>query len=181
MKKDEYNIEIFKSIREEINSRIGVHYNLILSKLALSGGLFSFLYGKDILISPFFIASIFSLIFDIIIIENLGWIRGAGNYIKNYIENSNLNIVRWETNFAQSSNQWVCFTPIGYILGIWLFSIFWFIGGIIYWTTNGLNILSLLAIFSLIIYTLFLVHRHLYLKINNNTNDDNLSPISECE
>lgn len=60
MKKDDYNIEAFKSIRQEINNRIDIHYKMLVYKLAFSGAIFSFLYQKEnLFISPFFISAIF--------------------------------------------------------------------------------------------------------------------------
>lgn len=121
MKKDDYNLEFFKYIREEINKRVDIHYKLLLSKIALSGAMFAFLIGqtKNIPISPYLVTAIFAFLIDIVVLENLGWIRSAGVYIKQNIENTELNILRWETDFTQASSTWTCFSPIGYIFGVW--------------------------------------------------------------
>jgi hypothetical protein len=144
VKKDDYNLEFFKYIREEINKRVDIHYKLLLSKVALAGAMFAFLIGqaKTIPVSPYLITAIFAFLIDIVVLENLGWIRKAGVYIfaflidivvlenlgwirkagvyiKQNIENTELNILRWETDFTQASSAWTCFSPTGYIIGVW--------------------------------------------------------------
>lgn len=122
MKKDDFNIEFFKYIREEIIKRIEIHYKVVLVKFVLTGGLFAFILSKkqEISISAFLIASIFAFLFDIVILENLGWIRSAGYFIKNNIEDIDLKILKWETDFAQCGGSWCCFTVQGYLFGVWI-------------------------------------------------------------
>lgn len=103
---------------------------LLLSSLVLISGyrLFEFYtrpsnIDKNIGISPYSVVPIFILIFDLILLENLCWMRNAGQYIKNKIEYNDYNdVIKRERDFAQADLKWACFTPTGYILGIWLLS-----------------------------------------------------------
>ncbi|MEQ1713186.1 MAG: hypothetical protein ABL908_17535 [Hyphomicrobium sp.] len=119
MKKDTFNEKIFSSARDEINKRIELHHKLLFEKYALAGAVLAFLLdkGRDLGVSPFLLASLMGLFMDIVIIENLGWIRAAGHYIRTHIESSQLGIVRWESDFAQRTGNWTCFTVAGYVFG----------------------------------------------------------------
>lgn len=131
MKTHDFNIEYFKFLRLEILQRIDTHFKLILAKFGLTGALFAFLWKgtQPLAVSPFLVASIFAFLFDVVILENLGWIRSAGAYIKENLEEIDLPIVKWEHDFAQSSPRdkwsrffgpWKCFNPRDYILGTWM-------------------------------------------------------------
>ncbi|MEQ1714299.1 MAG: hypothetical protein ABL908_23275 [Hyphomicrobium sp.] len=119
MKKDTFNERSFSSARDEINKRIELHHKLLFEKYALAGAVLAFLLdkGRDLGVSPFLLASLMGLFMDIVIIENLGWIRAAGHYIRTHIESSPLGIVRWENDFAQRNGNWTCFTVAGYVIG----------------------------------------------------------------
>lgn len=120
MKASDFNIEYFKAIRDEITKRIQIHFRLVLAKFALAGILFAYLHGKSVGISPFLVAGVFAFLFDIVILGNLGWIRAAGTYVRCYIEDIELPIVKWEHDFAQVKGVWTCFSLAGYLLGIWI-------------------------------------------------------------
>lgn len=117
----EIDQEYFRSIRQEITDRIKIHYTLLWTKLLVVGGVFSLLNSNQDLpnISPFLASSIFSFCFDIVMVDNLGWIRGAGQFIRKNIEDKKLTNVLWENYFAQpKENKW-CFDIKTYIVGIW--------------------------------------------------------------
>jgi hypothetical protein len=122
MLKDEFNIEYFKSIREEINMRVKIHYQLVLSKFAFGGGLLAFMLTNKLLLplSPFAVTACFFMLIDIAILENLGWIRSAGAFVRKNIEDTELQIIKWETGFTQTDGIWSCFNMFGYLAGVWL-------------------------------------------------------------
>ncbi len=124
MKLSEYNIEAFKFIRSEINLRLQIHYKLVMWKIALGGGIIVFLIDKQeaLPVSPFLISAIFLFLMDIVIVENLGHIRSAGQFIKKNVENyeEKDDIIKWEGDFAQMDDKWHCFSAIWYIFGIWI-------------------------------------------------------------
>lgn len=130
MKANDFNIEYFKNIREEILKRIEIHYKLVLAKYAMIGALFAYLLNNfnKINISPFLVASIFSFLFDILVLENLGWIRVVGNYISKNIENTKIPIMKWESDCAQIGGLWNCFSPWRYIFGVWIIGLFLWLG-----------------------------------------------------
>ncbi len=150
-----YNLEVFKFIRQEIDNRVQMHYKLVMWKFGLGFGILSFLLNKnvinDILFSPFFLVSIFLMLMDIVIVENLGHIRSAGEFIKTNIESykGDEKIIRWESDFALLDNNWSCFTQEGYLLGIWSISIILIIFGLFEYSLT-ISLLNLcLFIFSL--------------------------------
>lgn len=130
MQVDRFNIAYFKAIRDEITRRVEMHFKLVVAKFALAGALLAYLLiNREVVnLSPFLIASMFCFLFDIVIIGNMGWIRGAGHYVKNNLEYVDLPIVKWETDFTQIEGVWTCFTFPGYMLGVWVIGAALFIG-----------------------------------------------------
>lgn len=128
MKASDFNIEYFKSIRDEITTRIQIHFRLVVGKFVLAGALFAYLQKTGVAVSPFLFASIFAFLFDIVILENLGWIRSAGAYVKRNLEDTDLPIVKWEHDFCQVNGAWTCFSLRGYLLGIWIIGPALFLG-----------------------------------------------------
>ena len=122
MKAHDFNLAYFKAIRDEITKRIEIHFKLIIAKFVLVGAVLSYLLiNKEIVGLPaFLIASMFSFLFDIVILGNMGWVRGAGHYVKNNLEDVDLPIVKWEHDFTQIEGVWTCFTFPGYLLGVWV-------------------------------------------------------------
>ena len=173
MRKDEYNLAVFKSIREEINRRIDTHFKLVLAKFALGGGIFAFLVGKDVNleVSPYFTTAIFLLLFDVLVLENLGWIRNAGHFIKQHIESNQQNIIRWESEFAQANSKWVCFTKIGYMLGIWIIAPAFLLAGFIldYEHIDKVNVALLIIASYQCCYTFFLICQMLGVDVARNS------------
>jgi hypothetical protein len=117
-----FDLEYFRSIRQEISDRIKMHYTLLGTKLFIVGGVFSLLgageaNGKT---SPFLVAAAFSFIFDIVLVENLGWIKRAGLFIKRRFESEGRTSIPWEHEFAQPKGKWTCFEAKSYTLGIWI-------------------------------------------------------------
>ncbi|HYV15517.1 MAG TPA: hypothetical protein VE972_05820 [Conexibacter sp.] len=166
MKKDDYNLEAFKSIRDEINRRIEIHYRVVLTKYVLVGSLFAYLVTHRSAyahVSPFEVASAFAFILDVIVLENLGWIRSAGSFIRNTIETTPIEIVKWETRGAQPDNRWTCFTTQGYVLGSWSIGVILLIGAAV---TNqgrltGASVFGFIATMYLLVYSLYLIFHHL--------------------
>ena len=182
MKKDDYNLTFFAYIREEINKRIEIHYKLVLAKFALAGGLFAFLLsqGDEIKISSFLLASIFAFLVDIVILENLGWVRSAGHYIKNNIENTEQNILRWETDFTQFGGSWNCFSVQGYLFGVWVIAPAFLIGAFIFDfdPANKPEIFMFIVAAYLAAYTVHLVFKNLgqFMQVNM---ENRKSPIND--
>jgi len=122
MKVDDFNLAYFRAIRDEITKRIEIHFKLVIAKFVLVGAVLSYLLiHKEVVgLPPFLIASMFSFLFDIVILGNMGWVRGAGHYVKNNLEDTDLNIVKWEHDYTQIEGVWTCFTFPGYLLGVWV-------------------------------------------------------------
>ena len=174
MKTADFNLEYFKYIRDEITKRVQMHYKLVLAKFVLTGALFAFLWKSPttISISPFLFASIFSFLLDVVILENLGWIRSAGSYIKQNIESTELPIVKWEHDFAQAEIEkkwslfrcpWRCFSPLSYLLGIWIIGAALWLGYLVLAFSPGNKVEVFLFVLDcyLLPYTGFLVLRNL--------------------
>jgi hypothetical protein len=129
MKSAEYNKEIFSSIRQEINQRISIHYTMMFGKYAVLGAVLAFLIkdGSNLQVSPLLLAALTSMLLDLVIVENLGWVHSAGHFIKTRVEAHSDGIIRWESDFAQHRGRWVCFTSSSYIFGTWIVAPFLFI------------------------------------------------------
>jgi hypothetical protein len=118
---NDVDLECYKSIRQEITDRIKIHYTLIGTKLLIIGGIFSLLSKSQnsVTISPFLMSGLIAFFFDIVLVDNLGWIRGAGKFIKKNIEDKNYTHLMWESHFAQPDEKCWCFDMWTYLLGIW--------------------------------------------------------------
>mgnify|MGYP000671534133 CR=1 FL=1 len=134
MNKNEYNLESFKFIRQEIEKRLDIHYKMVIWKITLAGAIVAFLLdkGTSIQVPPFIVASIFLFLMDVVIVENLGKIKAAGAFIKQNIENTELSAIKWESNFAQAGGNWGCFSVQGYLFGIWIIAPSFLILGFIF-------------------------------------------------
>ena len=163
MKIDEYNLEAYKFIRLEIDKRIEYHYKMSMWKIALGGALIAFLIekGQSIAVSPFFISAIFLMLMDVLILENLSYIRSAGKYLKENIENTETNAIKWETSFAQFNNKWRCWSSTAYVFGMWIIAPLLVVSGFIsgFVPTDKVHISVLIVSCYLIAYTLFLIHQ----------------------
>ena len=173
MKQDEYNIEAYKFIRQEISQRIDIHYKVIMWKFIVAGALIAFLLdkGKIIPISPYAITPMFLFLMDIIILENLGHIKSAGAFIKKNIETFENNdlILKWESDFALAGGNWGCFSALGYMLGIWIVAPLILTGGILFDfdSKNNIDIFTFFIAGYLGIFSLYLIF------IELNTNKEN--------
>ena len=160
---NEYNLEAYKFIRIEIDKRIEYHYKMSMWKIVLGGAIIAFLIekGQSIAVSPFFISAVFLMLMDVLILENLSYIRSAGKYVKENIENTDMNVIKWETSFAQFNDKWRCWSSTAYIFGIWIVAPLLVVSGLIsgFDPNNKVHIVILIVSFYLIAYTLFLIYQ----------------------
>lgn len=159
-----HDLEYFKFIRQEILDRIKIHYYALILKFTVTGGLLSFLltYGKDIPVSPFLLGSLLACLFDVLLLENLGWIRAAGSFVKWEVEDASFQI-RWEHDFAQHGNRWQCFHPLAYLIGVWSVDFFLWLGFVTidFRRSSGVDIVLLVVSVVSLAYSLVLVFHHL--------------------
>lgn len=101
-------IEYFKSLREEIHIRITEHTRLVWIKVAVLGGVISFLTTEShdlalpssptVTVSPvlylLWIIPLLAVVFDVLIAGNVRVINNLGYYIKNYVERHTLRAVK---------------------------------------------------------------------------------------
>lgn len=168
MIKNDCDIEYFKFIRQEILDRIGIHYKTLVTKFIIVGGLFAFSLANSekVGLSPFILSSIFAFLFDILLLENLGWIRNAGKYVKDKIEDETF-AIRWENDFALYGDKWQCFNPWAYLAGVWSIGAFLLIGfGVSAWTETNTSNWMVDGLFFVIdiataVYTVYLTFRKL--------------------
>src|SRR5215472_1193056 len=165
--KQSFNLEVYKSLRAEMDLRINNYYRLILAKYTFGGALLAYLITHRTQltanISPFLIVSGFAFLLDVAILGNLGWMKMAGAFIKDHIETIDPDLIKWETIGAQPSDKWSCFTVPGYILGTWSNGAIFFIGafGVHFRTIGRANELAQGACACLLVYTLYLTIKHL--------------------
>lgn len=183
MDKNAYSLEAYSSIRSEIRARLDAHFRLTLAKYLLVGALLAFLMTSqaEILIRfpPLLVAAIFAFLLDVAILENLGWIRSAGAFIKDRIENTPLRVVRWESEGAQAAGRWNCFNLTGYLFGSWSIGAFLYAGtfvvGVHY--RDRVQLFALLLSTYLLLYSLYLAVRHLGARPSHPTAAVRDSPI----
>jgi hypothetical protein len=154
MEKNAFNLAYFGSIRQEINDRIKIHYGVLTTKYIATGAAFSFLWTctkdrPEWQTGAFVAPSLLSFFLDVLLLENLGWIKGAGGFIKKYVEKEPVDkeqvedspatvefcpnrqgIVMWE-HYIQPDGQWTCFSSLGYLFGVWSVGFLLFCGGIV--------------------------------------------------
>lgn len=166
MQKDDFNLAILKALRQEINIRIIINYILTGVKYIVGLGLLIYLlYGNHLneIVSPFLFTATFAFLLDIAILENLGWIRNAGSFIRRNLENTDLTIVRWESEGAQTGGVWSCFTVQGYLLGTWSIGLLLFVGSFIdhTGTVTRLEVFATVVSAYFLVYSFYLVFAHL--------------------
>lgn len=167
MDKNAYSLEAYSSIRAEIRARLDAHFRLTLAKYVLVGALLAFLLtsqdGVLIPVSPFLVAAIFAFLLDVAILENLGWIRSAGTFIKDRIENTDLRVVRWESEGAQAGGRWNCFNLKGFLFGSWSIGFFLSVGAVVAGVDyqDRVQLFTLLLTVYLLLYSLYLAITHL--------------------
>jgi len=87
----QFLLEYFKEMRTEINLRIKNHSALVWAKVVTTGALMSFLLAQSIdptiRISGLAFAPIISILYDIMIAQNLRAIHRIGHFIRDNIEN----------------------------------------------------------------------------------------------
>jgi hypothetical protein len=182
VQRDSFNVVMIKSLRTEINLRVTIHFALILTKYIASAIVILgiVLWGPP-QASPalgLLVAAIFGFLIDIVILENLGWVRTAGSFQKCNLENSDLLIVKWESKVAQSGNAWTCFTVPGYLLGTWSVGPLLFFSAFFlqFSTARSLNVVAVTATSYFMTYSFYLVFRHLGKRsVESTTNGE--SPI----
>lgn len=102
---------------------------------------------------------------DVVIVENLGHIRAAGQFVRDNIENckNKSEIIKWEGDFAQAGDNWGCFSVQGYIFGIWIIAPLLLITGFVvdFNPTEKMDIAVLIVALYLGAYSLFLITKEL--------------------
>jgi hypothetical protein len=102
----QFLLEYFKEMRAEINLRIKNHTNLVWAKIITSGALMSFLLVQKIdpyiKISGFVFIPVISILYDIMIAQNLKTIHRIGHFIRDKIEDALFpNLELWEKYAGQ--------------------------------------------------------------------------------
>jgi hypothetical protein len=87
----QFMLEYFKELRSEINLRIKNHSNLVWAKVLTSGALMSFLITQQInsqvRLYGFVFIPIISVLYDVMIAQNVRAIHRIGLFIRDNIEN----------------------------------------------------------------------------------------------
>lgn len=167
MEKDSFNAEMLRSLRNEINIRIALHFALLLIKYTLGTTVILTVVATNFpnrfAALGLLIAATLAFLLDVVILENLGWIRTVGAFQKNYIENTSQPIVRWESKGAQTGGAWNCFTVQGYILGTWIIGPLLFVAAFFLELDAGspLSVFGIIVTTYFLTYSLYLTFRHL--------------------
>jgi hypothetical protein len=110
----QFVIEYFKQVRGELTTRVQIHTNLVLQKVATCGAALGFMFNQKIidsesLVPPdvqllgFALIPIIAMGYDVLIARNINSLHRLGTFIRNELEplapsmRSNL----WETKYGQ--------------------------------------------------------------------------------
>jgi hypothetical protein len=109
----QFLIEYFKQVRGEITTRVQIHSNLILQKVATCGGALGFLLIQKVAPSEslvptqiqllgFAIIPIIAMGYDILIARNINSIHRLGTFIRNELEplSPQMKSSLWETKYG---------------------------------------------------------------------------------
>lgn len=138
---------------------------------------------NNVPVSAFQITALFAFLFDIVILENLGWVRSAGTFIKNNLENTEHPVVRWESDFIQLGGSWSCYSVLGYFLGVWIMAPILFLASFLfeYNTEDKAQMFLFVVGIYLSTYTFYLIIRHLGSNISIEMLGKNLPLLNNLE
>lgn len=111
-KEEEFIIECFKQVREELTARVQIHTNLILQKVATCGAALGFLFSQkpsapNSLVPPeillgFALIPIVAMGYDVLIARNINNLHRLGTFIRDEIEPLSSRKLRlWENKYGQ--------------------------------------------------------------------------------
>ena len=112
--RDQLILEYFKALRSEIDLRIRNHTTLVTAKIVTAGAIFAFMLReysnlhRGVSISGFLLVPIVSMLYDILISNNVGNINRMGVFIRDKIE-PRAGIPLWEKCVAQKSRWTRCY------------------------------------------------------------------------
>ena len=122
-KKEEFLIEYFRQVRGELTTRVQIHINLILQKVATCGAALGFMFSQKTVDSNSLVPTLnsnslvpdyaqllgFALIpiiamgYDVLIARNINSLHRLGTFIRNELEPlvPELRLSLWETKYGQ--------------------------------------------------------------------------------
>lgn len=111
-KKEEFIIEYFKQVRGELTTRVQIHTNLILQKVATSGAALGFMFSQKTVASDslvptyvqllgFALIPIIAMGYDVLIARNINSLHRLGTFIRNELEPLAPELSLWETKYGQ--------------------------------------------------------------------------------
>ncbi len=111
-KKEEFIVEYFKQVRGELTTRVQIHTNLILQKVATCGAALGFMFSQKTVASDtlvpthvqllgFALIPIIAMGYDVLIARNINSLHRLGTFIRNELEPLVPEISLWETKYGQ--------------------------------------------------------------------------------
>lgn len=115
---EQFVIEYFKQVREELTTRVQIHPNLVLQKVTTCGAALGFLFSHkatfkslvsyEIQLLGFAIIPIITMGYDVLIARNINALHRLGTFIRNELESlvtPSLNSMLWEIKYGQPKNS----------------------------------------------------------------------------
>ena len=109
--KQQFIIDYFNQLRNEICLRVQLHSNYILQKIVICGVFLGFLFNQKVHVNlqvlGFFFVPIIAMIFDVMIARNIRNIHRTGQYLQNIEKLAKVkNYSYWETfNWSHGRNE----------------------------------------------------------------------------
>ncbi len=115
--KEQFIIEYFKQVREELTARVQIHANLVLQKIATCGAALGFLFSQKLVASEtqlvpretqllaFAIIPIIAMGYDVMIARNINNLHRLGTFIRKELEPLVPKVNLWEQNYGQNPNK----------------------------------------------------------------------------
>jgi hypothetical protein len=168
----QFLLEYFKEMRGEINLRIKNHTSLVWGKIVTTGALMSFLLAQEIdpyiQISGFAFIPVISILYDILISQNIRTIHRIGHFIRDKIEDPLFpDLELWEKYAGQRDPRERNFGPVD----VFLLSIFTLgtmtISVLLLWNQGNIRAALVVGIISLVVFVLlvnFMIRYIMYFK-----------------
>jgi hypothetical protein len=115
--KEQFIIEYFKQVREELTVRVQIHTNLVLQKIATCGAALGFLFSQKLVASEtqlvpikiqllaFAVIPIIAMGYDVMIARNINNLHRLGTFIREELEPLVTEVKLWEKHYGQNPNK----------------------------------------------------------------------------
>ena len=176
-KKEEFLIEYFRQVRGELTTRVQIHINLILQKVATCGAALGFMFSQKTVDSNslvpdyaqllgFALIPIIAMGYDVLIARNINSLHRLGTFIRNELEPlvPELRLSLWDTKYGQPKKNNPKNHGIAEIIFLSLFTFMTeIIATVIYWRKPLIYLIIVASLFLLHVFVCIYMRRQILL------------------